>query len=220
MDFATSHGRAVVDVRLVTPKRRGKGTVAMDDAIREVAKYITKGSTFKELAPAQLVEVERSLRGRHMIEAFGEANKRKGKIKPCAMIAHNEGETQSGEIKDTYLDNQSIVDGKAKDSKSKKERAEPLRLVGARMIREGKRREWLEMLRFKFAERREWRKARLAERFPVATFRTLSGEVWYGVDIVKSRTLSDGVKVIQRGRSPFCGEGLSASQHRTASSLA
>ncbi len=220
MNFATSHGRAVVDVRLVTPKRRGKGTVAMDDAVKEVAKYITKGNTFAAIPPAQLVEVERTLRGRRMVETFGEANQRKGKIESGALIAHIEGEIQSGEVKDTYLDTQDTVDGKNNKPEAEKVRSESLRKVGARMILAGQRREWLEMLQYIYAKRREWRKAQLAKRFPVATFRTLSGEIWYGVDIVKSRTLSDGVKVIQRGRSPFCGEGFSASQHRTASSLA
>jgi hypothetical protein len=37
------------------------------------------------------------------------------------------------------------------------------------------------MLQAVFAGRREWRKCDLARRFPYATFRTLAGEVWYGL---------------------------------------
>jgi hypothetical protein len=209
MNFATSHGRAVVDVRLVTSKRRGKGTVSKDDAVQEVAKYITKGSTFAELPPAQLVEVERVLHRRRMIETFGEANKRKGKTEVT-------GEASSTDEQRTYLDTQDIVDGADTLAKTKKPRLESLRVVGARMIREGNRLLWLDMLRHIYAERREWRKAQLSKRYPVATFRTLSGEVWYGAGVIQRGTLSDRMK----GFHPPLSAGIPATKPAVALSLA
>jgi hypothetical protein len=189
MDFATAHGRAVVDVRLVTSKRRGKGTVSVSDAVSEVAKYITKGSTFAELPPAQLVEVERTLRGRRMVETFGEANNRKGKSEAIADVT---GESSNADETRAYLDTQDTVDGAHTLTEGGRKRSESLRVVGARMIRAGQRVLWVEMLRFVYANRRDWRKRQLAMRYPVATFRGLDGSVWYGSAIVQSKTLSDG----------------------------
>ncbi len=178
LEFSTSHNRAVVDVRLVTQKRRGKGTISHAGAVQEVAKYITKGNTFTELAPLQLIEVERSLRGRRMVETFGDANLRKGKPTQDAAI---DGERP-------YLDKQDTVDGKGKLIRARKPRLEPLRVLGARMIAAGRRRQWLETLREVFRRRAEWRKRQLATRFPYATFSTLAGEVWYGVELQGDET--------------------------------
>jgi hypothetical protein len=195
MMFATEHGRAVVDVRLVTSKRRGKGTISEDDAIKEVAKYITKGNTYEELSPAQLIEVERTLRGRRMVETFGEANKRKGKSVEVASVEQVTSlEERKDGNKSPYLDTQNTIDGCSTLAKANKSRSESLRVVGARMISKGKRELWLEMLRFIYAERREWRKRQLAIRYPAATFRGLDGSVWYGVEKIQASALSDRVE--------------------------
>jgi hypothetical protein len=209
VEFETAHGRAVVDVRLVTAKRKGKGTVSTADAIQETCKYIVKGSDFEKIPAGELCAVEKALRRRRMVETFGECNAQKGK--------RPEGST--------YLDTQNITDGSCDVSEEIegvgsmcRERAEgereaggrseaedgrpgesaravlstparllplpkslPLREVGAAMIRRGERELWLEMLRAVFAGRREWRRRDLARRFPYATFRTLDGHVWRGI---------------------------------------
>ncbi len=191
LDFPTTHRRAVVDVRMVTSRRYGEGAISMDVAIQKVTNYITKGSTFAKLSPSQLVEVEHTLRCRRMIETFGEANNRKGKVKLSIDLSVVDERCP-------YFNSQHTIDGdtpavvkKARAVRTnpivKRGRMESLRVTGARMIRAGKRESWIEMLRYVNQERRDWRKAQLARRFPAATFRTLAGEVWYGDD--KARTV-------------------------------
>jgi hypothetical protein len=207
----TRNGLANVHVRRIIPKERDGKTITLEKAIEETCKYTVKGSDFEAMPVETLRVVERVLRGRKMVRTF-RANNRKGRVKQAEYLDHpctNDGTTApEAEANDRYEPSDMDDADAARVTGARKIRAEPLRLVGARMIREGKRREWLEMLRFKFAERREWRKAQLAKLFTVATFRTLSGEVWYGVDIVKSRTLSDGVKITQRGEAPSAVRGL------------
>jgi hypothetical protein len=81
MKFATSHGRPVVDIRLVTQKKRGKGTVSYQSAVYETCKYLVKGVEFAKVPAAQLVDVERTLRNRRMVELLGKCNNRKGSVK-------------------------------------------------------------------------------------------------------------------------------------------
>ncbi len=179
LEFNTEHDRAVVDVRLVTSKRRGRGTISMKDAVEECCKYTCKGSDFARIPVEELCAVERYLRGRRMIETFGECNARKGRVK----------QEQPAKEQDTYLDETCINDGSNLNeseisetsnatSSAEKPAVVPLRKRGAQMIREGRRREWLRLLRRTMRKRREWRKTQLAERFPYATFRTLAGEEW------------------------------------------
>lgn len=182
IEFTTAHGRAVVDVRLVRPKQdrvrnwQRKGVVGMDDAIEEVCKYVVKGSDFLSVPVEELATIERVLRRRRMLETFGEANGQRGRVvePPDATGALDP---------DTSLDTQAITDGDEKQETVKQERSEPLRLIGAQMIREGRRKEWLEYLAKVFRKRQEWRKRQLAERFPCATFRDLAGGLWYGLAI-------------------------------------
>jgi hypothetical protein len=78
MEFATSHGRPVVDVRQVLNRRRGGRSVTFDAAVFEVCKYLVKGSDFARIPAHHLIEVEQTLRGRRMVELLGECNNRKG----------------------------------------------------------------------------------------------------------------------------------------------
>lgn len=171
--FDTAHGRAVVDVRLVTAKKRGAGTVGIDDAIQETCKYVVKGSDFESIPPAELCAVERALHRRRMVETFGECNAQRGKA--------NATDKADAERERPYLDKQSTTDGSRDIGAGGRVRREPLRITGARMIREGRRAEWLELMQEIFYQRREWRKRQLAWRFPYAQFRTLDGQVWQGV---------------------------------------
>jgi hypothetical protein len=79
LEINTSHGRAVVDVRLVTNRKtKARGAIHIDDAIEEVCKYITKPESWLKIPAEQLCEVARELRGRRMIEPLGELSQRKG----------------------------------------------------------------------------------------------------------------------------------------------
>lgn len=182
IEFGTSHGRAVVDVRLVRPRQdrvknwQRKGVVGMDDAIEEVCKYVVKGSDFLSVPVDELATIERVLRRRRMLETFGEANGQRGRaVQPLDAPDALESETS--------LDTQAITDGDATQETVTRERSEPLRLIGAQMIREGRRKEWLEYLEKVFKTRQRWRKRQLVERYPCATFRDLVGNVWYGLAV-------------------------------------
>jgi hypothetical protein len=170
MAFSTSHGRAVVDVRLVTSKSRGKGTVSVRDAVMETCKYIVKGSEYEKIPASEICEVERVLFNRRMVETFGECNLRKGKA-----VVSETVEKLDDSGKSPYIYKKCTVDG------AEKKRSKPLRAIGAELIKLGRRAEWLRKLRLVFFERRQWRKQYLASRFPYATFRTLSGEIFYGL---------------------------------------
>jgi hypothetical protein len=73
-EIKTSHGRAVVDVRLVVDKKRNKSrnTITLDGAIAEVCKYMTKAESWLKVPDEQLLEVASVQRWGRMIELLGE----------------------------------------------------------------------------------------------------------------------------------------------------
>jgi hypothetical protein len=125
-----------------------------------------------------------------MIENFGDANLRKGKPAQDATVekARDDGEKPYIYTKAQLTATQPSLNPFSVSRRAPKERFEPLRVLGARMIAAGKRRQWLETLRDVFRERAEWRKRQLAEKYPRATFTTLAGEVWYGVELQGDET--------------------------------
>lgn len=168
LQITTSHGRAVVDIRLITERKsKSKGTVSFQGAIQEVCKYITKTESLLKIPPLQLVEVFHALRRRRMVEPFGQCRR-------------SENERLA------YLDTHDTSDGRKDNGGrgvpplSTRKRLEPLRKVGAEMIARGERLEWRRILRQRVAQTQEFRRARLAEMFPHATFSRLDGHVWYG----------------------------------------
>jgi replication protein len=73
LSFNTSHGRAVVDVRLVVNRQTKKrGTVSLDGAVEEVSKYITKSESWLKVSDAQLLEVASVRRWFRAVELLGE----------------------------------------------------------------------------------------------------------------------------------------------------
>jgi hypothetical protein len=73
LTFNTSHGRAVVDVRLVVNRKtKAKGTVTINGAIEEVSKYIVKSESWLKVPDAQLVEVASVSRWFRAVELLGE----------------------------------------------------------------------------------------------------------------------------------------------------
>jgi hypothetical protein len=107
-----------------------------------------------------------------MIVTYGAINNRKGKKKKAVYLdttCTNDG---------IDLNNEGACDSVETTLPRKEAPDVPLRKQGARMLRDGQRQEWLELLQKKMRRRREWRKTQLAEQFPCATFRTLAGEEW------------------------------------------
>jgi hypothetical protein len=75
--FNTSHGRAVVDVRLVVNRKtKAKGTIRLEGAIEEVSKYITKSESWLRVPDAQLVEVASVPRWFRAVELLGECREK------------------------------------------------------------------------------------------------------------------------------------------------
>jgi hypothetical protein len=70
----TSHGRAVVDVRLVVDKKRNRSgnTITEAGAVEEVCKYLTKVESWLEVPDEQLLEIAGVGRWGRMIELLGE----------------------------------------------------------------------------------------------------------------------------------------------------
>jgi hypothetical protein len=182
----TSHGRMIVDIRLTRKKASGRGTIAVDDAIQEVCKYLTKGSDFDKLPIAELSKIEKALKGRQLVGSYGECNSRRGKGK-VSEISEIEPESTAF----TSLDTPNVVDGR-----KIKVKRETVVEVGTRMILAGKRSEFRRWLKRKMSERRAFRKRQLALLYPAATFYTLSGAAWSADDYL-SKIPSENVVYLQ-----------------------
>jgi len=162
--------RLVVDIRNVK-KYAKKRSITMQDSLLEVCGYVVKGSDFEKVPVEQLVQIESALRGRQMVKAYGIFNKHKGKGKDI------------NSSKDTYVHNNYTTDGNTHKPTNKRDkpRAKNLLKVGQELIENGKRNEWLKILRLTMQSRREFRRDYLAFKYPHATFSTLDGNEWSGV---------------------------------------
>ncbi len=179
----TKDGLVNIRIQDVKPKvRNADKEITLDDAIMETVKYVVKGNDFAKIPTEFICQVEKTLRGKRLVETFGEANKRKGKTK-----ANNERQYvhKNDTIQDS-LDTALLVsaDETVADNKIKRE---TLRQMGARLIRAGRREEWKAEIKRIFAERAAFRKMKLAQRYKYAIFCTLSGEIWRGVCVSDER---------------------------------
>jgi hypothetical protein len=159
--------RLTVDIKDVSTYAKKKGK-SLDDAVEELCKYVVKGSDYEKVPVAELVDIDEALFNRQMIKSYGDFNNQKGK--------GNE-ETKS---KDTSLDTKYITDGAA-HLKPKRARRPSMVETGVRLILDGKRDEWLRIIRVTMEHRREFRVEQLAWKYPHACFRTLDGGRWFGV---------------------------------------
>src|SRR5262249_51997846 len=71
----TRDGKMIVDIRLVTSKRKpgNSKSVDMDYAIREVCKYITKSGSWSGVPGRELLEMAEVRRWPRMVELLGDA---------------------------------------------------------------------------------------------------------------------------------------------------
>jgi hypothetical protein len=159
--------RLTVDIKDVETYGKKKGKT-LDESVDELCKYVVKGSDFDKVPTEKLVEIEDALFNRQMIKSYGDFNSQKGKEKSETVTER------------TSLDTKYITDGDAR-LKSKQLRKPPLVEVGVKMILDGRRADWLEMLGLVAEHRREFRVVYLAHKMPFATFRTLDGSRWFGV---------------------------------------
>jgi hypothetical protein len=182
----TWHGRMVAGIQLAKKKASGRGTIAIEDAITEVCKYMTKGSDFEKLPIDEFSKIEKVLKGRQLVGSYGECNRRKGR----AEVAQTDGKPLERPVL-TYLDTPQINDGE-----KVKVKRETVVEVGTRMILAGKRAEFRCWLKRKMNQRRAFRKRQLALLYPAATFYTLSGAAWSADDYL-SKIPSENVVYLQ-----------------------
>jgi hypothetical protein len=162
----TSHNRLIVDVRLVVAKSRdARKSIGFDDAIQETCKYLVKGADWLKVPIEKLCEIETALRGRKMIRTFGE----------CSQPANADGQESTFEGAATYVHTTDTTDGSDAEAVEKL-KVETLVELGTRLITEGRRDEWLLILRKKMSERRAFRRKQLLELYPGAIFWTLDGK--------------------------------------------
>lgn len=93
--FGTSHGRAVVDVRLVVNRKAtGRGTVSVEGAVEEVSKYITKSESWLRLPEAQLLEVASVARWFRAVELIGECRQERTEAERTELRARRQERDQ------------------------------------------------------------------------------------------------------------------------------
>jgi hypothetical protein len=171
--------RLMVDIRSVK-KYAKKHSVTMDDALLELHKYTTKGSDFEKVPEKELLEIEYALSGRQMVKSYGIFNERKGTSLSKTL---------------PLIQPHTVHGSKFKPKFERRERkVKSLVKMGRDLILEGKRDEWLRILRLTMQTRREYRRNYLAVKYRYATFATLDGVTWSGVS---------SQKYYGRNRRPF-----------------
>jgi hypothetical protein len=174
----TEDGYADIGINRVKSKMDfEKKEVTLDYAITETVKYVVKGSDFSKIPTEFICQVEKALYGKRLVETFGEANLRKGKEKkdPADETSYLDKHRTVQEISENDLPDINKI------------KTETLRQRGSRLIKEGRRDEWLREISEVFKRRREYRKIQLAQRYKNAIFCTLSGEIWRGLDVPDER---------------------------------
>lgn len=100
-----------------------------------------------------------------------------------------------------YLDTQNLSAANLRRSelpKARRARGQPIRQRGRELLARGDRQTWLEELS-NYAERvREFRRGMLSTRYPYATFRTLDGGKWFGLDASPATSFEPAALYSQR----------------------
>jgi hypothetical protein len=159
--------RLTVDIQDVATYARKHGKT-LDNAVDELCKYVTQGSEFDKVPVAEIVEIDNALFNRQMIKSYGDFNEQKGT------------ESRDTPTERTSLDTKDITDGND-DNTHTRTRRPSLLDTGERLIADGRRGDWLEIVDVTMRHRRKFRVNDLAGRQPHATFRTLDGGRWFGV---------------------------------------
>jgi hypothetical protein len=175
----TSDGQAVCHLRLVTNRKakRSGSVISRDGAIFEVAKYITKAQSFLDIPEDQLLEVAAVRRWPRMFELLGD----------CRAARTKDGEPHESET--GYLDTKNLSSPLEGCSERRKKllralrpRSVPLRSLAFEFLMRGEWQTWDEVLTARVAVQRSYRRGMLSQQFPLATFRTLGGARWFGLD--------------------------------------
>jgi hypothetical protein len=190
----TRDGFAVCNARYVTNNKvkKTKHLISRDEAVFEVAKYITKTESFLDIPAAQLIEVASARRWSRMFEVIGHCRKERKK----------EGEQKKDEqatledakrcLDTDSLSSEILSSAEANRLSDLKEalrvvraRPRPRKLPSASMRSLAVMRllagEWEKLaleLDARVADVRSYRRAQLARVYPAAIFETFSGNTW------------------------------------------
>jgi hypothetical protein len=214
LEISTRHGRAVVDVRQIEPRVRGKRDITQEAAVFEVCKYVAKGSDVADVPGGQLLELDKELRGRRMLEFWGEYNKRRGFGRREAAKPHVHEKKQL-----TDSDSNSLPERKklAREAGQvlcplvKQWRKKPtLRETGARMCAAGLEKEWSEVVAIVGTNRREWRKADLIGRYAYNVFYRIDDEeILFGLATIHDCAFdADELRAHRQGLRDYMDERL------------
>jgi hypothetical protein len=177
----TSDGLAVCHLRLVTNRkvRRGGSVISRDGAIFEVAKYVTKAQSFLDIPEDQLLEVAAVRRWPRMFELLGK----------CRVERKSKKDGDPKKKLTDYLDTKNLsspLEGcherRKKLLRALRPRSVPLRSLAFEYLMAGEWQRWDDELAARVEAQRSYRRGMLSQRFPLATFRTLGGARWFGLD--------------------------------------
>jgi hypothetical protein len=163
--FKTSHGEAVVDVRLVKPKMRASASrviVSLESALQEVCKYITKSESWDALPDAHLVEIAEVRRWPRLFEVFGEMRAKNERPRVASVYVHTPNLSDAAQLQFSF-----------ESSPAMPSRARPPTLRD--LMDTLDRQTWLAVLSLRFARGIAYRRSVLCRLYPYAVFRSLDG---------------------------------------------
>jgi Replication protein len=186
----TKDGLAVCHARIVTNRKVKKtgSVISYEGALSEVSKYITKAESFLKIPEAQLMDVASVRRWPRMFELLGACRSPRNKK------GQDTGQGTSDEGRADYLDTKSLssenlssaLSGRNEQLKealrAARPRSVPLRDRGLMLLMSGEWEKWDEELAEHVSDVRSYRRLMLSRRFPCATFQTLAGDLWYGLE--------------------------------------
>jgi hypothetical protein len=166
-----------------------KNNKSLESAIFEISKYVAKGSDIENVPVAELAELNNLLSGRRMFEPYGIFNKHKGRERYEQTDEHGQPLLfwRDGLEENSVIITPSLDKGTQMTATAPKPAKDTLVRIGTRMILEGKRKEWLDVLAKKMHKRRAFRRYQLMELNPDAIFFTLDGRRFSSSDFVRPK---------------------------------
>jgi hypothetical protein len=179
----TSHGRAVVDVRLVTSTNKSKSRSVISEvgAVEEVCKYLTKVESWLKIPDSELVAVAEVPRWARMVEVLGDCrgNAERDAKRPCADdLQGGNVQVEAGASTPAYLDTKNLFDGESSYSSHSPPASSPkIRPPSLRELALSEPKGiWLPILLHRVEKAQRFRKESLVLMYPSATFTTLDGK--------------------------------------------
>jgi hypothetical protein len=197
----TASGFCIVNLKFVS---------SVDAALKELCKYVTKSDSWSEVPREHLLEMAAVARWPKMFSLGGKFGATSERLKQEQAAANTT--TAASAERESYLDTTSVSDGFTKDL---------LLEVGEReakadLLKRKKKPNWRTLVREIGKERylivhaaqvdkqRQYRKRQLVEKYPNATFKDLTGKVWYSpeLDFVEEYSPTTGATLVWNAPKP------------------